>query len=194
MNARIRYIAIAVLHSISIQLTDASIIISGASAELVKETRAHCGPRETNAILANLPKWKRALTIIGTESISISCTPDSQCSLVILLASLHVKVGDPWPGLANSKSLELSTEIPYAWQTIAHPFDIALELTGLIPIIVWAVNYDHHWPTRTLALNLNASEIVVSLSPSHLQTALLHLDDFVDPLSSFNEWFQWLQR
>ena len=195
MNARIHSILRAIFHSISIQLTDASIIISGAGSELVKETRKEHDPRDTNLILAKLPKQLRALTMIGTDLISISFSPDEQCNLQLCLDSVYLKVGNPLPGVMNGKkdsTSALSAEIAYAWHTIVHPFDVVIELKGIIPLIIWGANYDHHWTTRTLGLDLSSTEIAISLSPNHLQTALLHLDDFVDPMSSFNKWYTWL--
>lgn len=182
-NARIRSIARALLKSIAIELEHASIIISGAGSEFVKETREQYNPRETNNILAKLPKQQRALTVVGVDEISIYCSNDAQCNLILCFAGLQVKVGSPVSGV-----MARASEMVYDWHTLAHPFDVALQLNGLIQLLVWALNYDHHWTKRTLGLEISASEVTISLSPSHLQTVLLHLDNFVDPLSSFNEW------
>lgn len=190
-NARLEAVVGFVLRSLSITLTDASIVISGAGTKVVKKLRELHGPRETNILLAKLPKQQRSLTIIGTDSITISCSPDVHCNLLICLVGVHIKVGDPIPGLVKTKPGHVS-EINYAWQTVTHSFDVFLELKGLMPILVWALNYDHDWPTRKLALNLTTSEIAICLSPEHLQTLLLHLDDYSDAMSPYNEWYMWL--
>lgn len=182
-NAHLRSIARAILKSIAIELEHASIIISGAGSEFVKETREQHDPRETNIILAKLPKHKRALTVVGVDEISIYCSNDAKCNLMICFAGLQVRVGSTVSGVMSSAS-----ELIYDWHTLAHPFDVVLQLNGLIHLLVWALNYDHHWTKRTLGLDISASEVAVSLSPIHLQTVLLHLDNFIDPLSSFNEW------
>eukprot|EP00581_Thalassiosira_minuscula_P006206 CAMPEP_0183745000 /NCGR_PEP_ID=MMETSP0737-20130205/66017_1 /TAXON_ID=385413 /ORGANISM="Thalassiosira miniscula, Strain CCMP1093" /LENGTH=427 /DNA_ID=CAMNT_0025980655 /DNA_START=235 /DNA_END=1515 /DNA_ORIENTATION=+ len=179
MNARIETLSRAILHSISIQLTDASIVISGAGSQHVKATRKQHDPRDSNLILANTPKTHRALTIFGADLISISFSPDDQCDLILCLNRVYVKVGDPLPAVTNQKNVFsniLTAEIMYAWHTIVHPFDVVTELKGIIPYIIWNVNYDHDWKTRTLGLNLSSTEVAISMSPNHLQTALLHLD------------------
>lgn len=190
-NDRLKFVVGFVLRSLSITLTDASIVISGAGTKIVKDIRNTQSPRETNAILAKLPKRQRSLTIIGTDSITISCSPDVNCNLLICLVGVHIKVGDPTPEDKNNNP-EYDGEIRYAWQMVTYSFDASLELKGLLPIIVWVLNYDHDWPTRKLELNLTTSAISISLSPEHLQTVLLHLDDYIDARSPYNEWYMWL--
>lgn len=190
-NSRIVSVFGFVLRSLSIILTDSSIVLSGAGTKVVKELRNQHGPRETNLMLAKLPKQQRSLTIIGTETITISCSPDVHCNLLLCLVGVHVKVGDPVPKMASGKPNDIGA-VKYAWQTVTHPFDMFLELKGLLPLFVWALNYDHDWPARKLALNLTTSDIAICLSPEHLQTLLLHLDDYIDAMNPYNEWYMWL--
>ncbi len=187
-NARFESVVGFLLRSYSITLTDASIVISGAGSKLMKELRKQHGPRESNILLAKLPKLQRALTIIGTDSITISCSPDVHCNLLICLVGVHIKVGNPVP----TDKPDYVSEIRYAWQTVTHPFDIFLEVKGLMPILVWALQYDHEWTSRKLELNLTTSEIAIYLSPEHVQTLILHLDDYADAMSPYNEWYTWL--
>jgi hypothetical protein len=163
-------------------------VISGAGSKLVKELRKQHGPRETNVLLAKLPKLHRALTIIGTDSITVSFSPDTHCNLLICLAGVHIKVGNP----IHTDKPEYVSDIRYAWQTVTDPFEVFLEVKGLMHILVWALNYDHEWTSRKLALNLTTSEIAICLSPEHVQTLILHLDEYADAMSPYNEWYTWL--
>jgi hypothetical protein len=196
MNDRIRSAAIVILHSISIVLKDASLIISGAGSQIVKETRKQHGSRETNLLLAKLPKNRRALTLIGSNVIAISFSPDVHCNLKLSFAGVHVKVGNPVGNASReAKNKEAcSREIAYAWHTITHPFDFVIEMKGIPFLLAWAINYDHGWNSRTLAVHYTASQIIVSLLPEEIQTVLLHLDDYTDPMSSYNEWYTWLNK
>jgi hypothetical protein len=184
------------LYSISIVFNDASLIISGAGSQVVQEIRNQHGPRETNLLLAKLPKQRRALTIIGANGIAISFSPDAHFNLLLCFVGIHIKVGNPLGNPlreANNKEA-FSRKIAYAWHTIVHPYDLVVELEGISSLLAWAVNYDHEWPSRTLALDCTASEIAISLSPEHIQTLLLHLDDYTDAMSSYNEWSTWLNK
>ena len=196
MNDRIRSAASVVLHSISIVLKDASLIISGAGSQVVKEARKRHGPRETNILLAKLPKTRRALTLIGTNVIAISFSPDDHCNLQLSLAGVHVKVGNPVGSAARETTEEEACfkEITYAWHTITEPFDFVLELKGVSFLLPFFVNYDHNWNSRPLAIHYTASEIVLSLLPEEIQTLLLHLDDWTDAMSSYNQWYIWLNK
>jgi hypothetical protein len=64
----------------------------------------------------------------------------------------------------------------------------------LIDILIWALNYDHHFDAKSIDLLITVSELAMSLSPNHLHTLLLHLDDFIDANSPFNEWYMYLHR
>ena len=196
MNARIQSAARGILHSISIVLKDASLIISGAGSQIVKDIRKQHGPRETNLLLAKLPKQRRALTVIGANGIAISFSPDVHFNLLLCFVGIHIKVGNPLRNTLRetNKKEACSRRITYAWHTIVHPYDLVLELKGISSLLAWAVNYDHEWTSRTLALDCTASEIVISLSPEHIQTLLLHLDDYTDAMSSYNEWYTWLNK
>jgi hypothetical protein len=87
---------------------------------------------------------------------------------------------------------EPQQNLQYDWHTIAHPFDLVTEVSGIVPIIVWLISYDHYWHSRLIHATLSSPEIAVSLSPEHIHTAFLHLDDYTDVNSACNEWFQWL--
>lgn len=191
-NALIHSIAEIVCHSLSIHLQNASVIISGASSDYVKETRQKYGARDANLMFAKMPKEKRALTVIGADVISISFSSDEECNGMLLFAGLQVKVGYPVSMRGGEKGGE--EDLTYAWHSIAHPFQLVAELKGVIPILTWALNYDHYFENRSIGLDLSASELAVSLSPSHLHTLLLHLDDFTDANSPYNEWFVWMQK
>ena len=188
LNARIQTILRAILHSISVELTSASIVISGAGSDFVRNVRKEHDTRDTNILLAKLPKQRRAMSIIGADTVTISVSPDRQSNLILCLVGAHIKVGNPLQFPASK------SEITYAWHTIVHPFDVAIALEGLLPLLTWAVNYDHYWTTRTLALDISMSEIAISLSPEHIQTLMLHLDDYTDTMSSYNEYYSWLSQ
>ena len=188
LNARIQTILRVILHSISIELTSASIVISGPGSDVVRNVRKEHDTRNTNILLAKLPKQRRALTIIAADTVTISVSPDRQCNLILCVVGAHIKVGNP---LQSSTS---KSEITYTWHTLVHPFDVALALEGLLSLLTWAVNYDHYWATRTLALDISMSEISISLSPEYMQTLMLHLDDYTDAMSSYNEYYCWLSR
>ena len=202
-NAIIYAVATIFCHSLSIHLSNVSVVVSGAGSTFVKETRDKCNMREANLTIAMLPRQKRALTIVAAETISISFSPDTQCNAVICCVGLHAKVGDPIPNATKRTETvaerddcrEDSTgDDSYTWHTIAHPFHLVAEVIGVLPFFVWAVNYDHVWQTRNLAVHLSVTEIAVTLSPEHLHTALLHLDDFTDINSPWKEWIDWLNN
>ena len=192
MNAWISWAAAKLLRFISLDLQNVSVIISGASAEVVKETRkVSSSPREANLTLAKLPRRQRSLTVVESDSISLSFSPDSNCNALLCFVGVHLKVGSPI--MADGSSMDNNDDVPYAWHTVAHPFHLVAEIKGVLPFIIYATNYDHDWQKRELGLNLSASEIAVSLSPEHLHTVLLHLDDYTDPLSPYNSWILWLK-
>jgi len=190
VNTWIHWATEKILHLISFELQHVSVIISGAGSEIVKKARKPHTPRESNLILAQLPKRRRALTVIGADAISLSFSPDAQCNALCCFVGLHVKVGDP----IVTDEADLEVDVPYAWHMVAHPFHLVAEVKGILPFIIWAVNYDHHWTSRALGLNLSSTEIAVSLSADHLHTVLLHLDDYTDPMSTYNEWIVWLKE
>ena len=189
MNAHLHFFARMLLPSILIELEHAFVTMSGADSVYVKEARKKNNKslRETNLDLATLPQHRRALTVVGADEISISFS-ESACNLSLCFSGLQVKIGSPIPDAMTATKRLNSSVVTYGWHTLVSPFDVVLELKGLLDLAVWAVNYDHHWATRTLGLHLSASVISVSLSPRHLHTLLLHLDDFIDPLSPYNKW------
>lgn len=190
-NAWISWATAKLLHLISFELQQVAIIISGAGADSVKRTRkSFSSPREANLAFARLPRRRRALTVVGSDSISLSFSPDAKCNALLCFVGLHVKVGTP----VVADELNSANDVPYAWHTVSHPFHLVAEVKGILPFFVWAINYDHYWPTRAIGLTLTSSEIAVSLSPDHLHTVLLHLDDYTDPMSSYNSWIMWLKE
>lgn len=194
INAWIRRVGAAVLHRISFELQRVSIVISGAGSERVREARKRCSPGEANLVLASLPRWQRALTVVAADAVSLSFGPDERCDAIFIFKGLHLKVGNPMHADRLMEGQRSSADVPYAWHTLAHPFDLALVVKGVIPFLVWSLNYDHRWQTRSLGASLATPEVAVNLSPDHLHTVLLHLDDYTDAASSYNEWFVWLKN
>lgn len=190
LNAWLTWGGEHLLRSISIEFQQVSVIISGVGSEIVKKARKPYSPREANLIFSRIPRRRRALTVVGADAISLSFSPDAQCNALFCFVGLHAKVGDPVASAAGSAA----DEIAYTWHTVAHPFHLVAEVKGILPFIIWAVNYDHYWNAKKLGLNLSSTEIAVSLSTDHLHTALLHLDDYTDPMSSYNEWIVWLKE
>ncbi|KAL7554677.1 hypothetical protein ACHAWF_018946 [Thalassiosira exigua] len=193
MNAWIRWAVQKVLHSISFKFQHASVAISGAGAEMVKRTREQCSSSEANMVFARLPRERRALTVVGADEISLTFSPDEQCNALFCFVGLHTKVGNPVV-VDSQFANDPDTDVAYAWHMVAHPFHLVTELKGVLPFVIWAVNYDHDWRRKSLGFCLSASEIAVSLSPDHLHTVFLHLDDYIDPLSPYNEWQLWLKN
>eukprot|EP00804_Cyclotella_cryptica_P012787 CCRYP_010547-RA/>CCRYP_010547-RA protein AED:0.05 eAED:0.05 QI:183/0.85/0.81/1/0.76/0.63/22/985/2990 len=196
-NAYARYITLALLQSLSLKVLNAAVVISGAGSDSVRATCKKYSPRRSNFEFAT--QKKRALTIGRADLLSLSFSPDSKCVGVLCCVGLSLKVGHPAETEDGSRPedafalLEPSNDdLPYEWHTIAHPFELVVELSGLVSIIIWAINYDHYWDTRSIGLTLSSSEVAVSLSPSHIHTALLHLDDYTDVNSPCNEWIRWL--
>lgn len=198
-NAYARSITLALLQSLSLEVINATIVISGVSSDYARATRKKCGPRRANFKFAT--QKRRALTIGSADLLTLCFSPDSKCVGVLCGVGLSLKVGHPpnvqIEGGAHSENsssvLEPSNyDLPFEWHTIIHPFELVAELSGIIPIVIWAINYDHYWETRSIGLTLSSSKVAVSLSPSHIHTALLHLDDYTDANSPSNEWIQWL--
>ncbi|KAL7543622.1 LOW QUALITY PROTEIN: hypothetical protein ACHAXR_013206 [Thalassiosira sp. AJA248-18] len=197
MNAWIHWGAERVLHMISFELEHASVMISGAGSEVVKQTRKSNTPRKANLAFARLPRRRRALTVVGADAISVSFSPDKQCNALFCFVGLNTQVGTPMnadQSDADAFTQGSAADVEYAWHTVAHPFHLIAEVKGVLSFLIWSVNYDHYWTTRTLGLNLSSTEIAVSLSPDHLHTVLLHLDDYTDPMSSYNEWIEWIKN
>jgi hypothetical protein len=121
-NSTMRSVCRAILHSITIKLDNASLVISGADADIVKEARENRTPMESNLILAKLPKSKRGLSIIGAQTIEIALSSDDECNLFLCCVGVHIKVGSPF----KTKDQEMIM----AWHNIAHPFDVVAELKG----------------------------------------------------------------
>ena len=201
-NVLITSIAEALCHSLSFRLSNASVIISGADSAYVKMIRKKFNPRRANIMLAKLPRRKRALTIIGADVISISFSPDVHCNLLFYFLNVYVKVGNPIPRAkyqtrasgASSCRETLDSDVQYAWHSIAHPFHLVAEIIGVVPFLTWILNYDHYWETRSIGVNISTTEVNVTLTPEHLHTVFLHLDDYTDPMSPLNEWLAWLNK
>ena len=62
----------------------------------------------------------------------------------------------------------------------------------MIDILIWALNYDHHFDVKSIDLLITASEVALSLSPNHLHTLLIHLEDWLDGNSPFCQWYMFL--
>jgi hypothetical protein len=121
-HTTMRKVCRMLLHSISINLQNASLVLSGADADFVKATRDKYPPTEANLILAKLPKAKRGLSIIGAETIEIALSSDEECNLFLCCAGVQIKVGSPYKTKGG--------ETLMAWHFIAHPFDVVAELKG----------------------------------------------------------------
>lgn len=197
-NAVLKIVACVILQSFTLQAHNAAIILSGANSKFVKEIRKKYGSRRSNFECASLPFSERALTVGRADCMSLYFSPDSACIGVLYFAGTSLKVGHSTIERKGKHDLdgrpvsELEENLQYDWHTIAHPFDLVTKVGGIIPIIIWAVSYDHHWNTRLIRATLTSSEITVSLSPEHIHTAFLHLDDYTDVNSAGNEWIQWL--
>lgn len=187
LNSWISTLTRIILQSVSCYIDSASVIISGAGSVVEKETRQRFPPDEANLHLAQLRKEQRSLTMIGASMIKISFSSDTMCNILICFGDLQVKVGNP--RVSNNDSGR------WAWYTIVQPFDAVAELKGVIPFVVYCLNYDHYWEERVLGLDLSvSSEIFLTLSPTNLHTLFLHLDDYTDTNSPFNQWYEWLKR
>ena len=173
INSFISSISLILLQSFTLQVFNAAIIISGAGSEYVKETRKKYGPRHSNYEFAILPQNKRSLTIGNAEMLSLHFSPDLDCIGVLCLVGTTLKVGHPTSEHNNGdisesvvSELEATKSVAkYDWHTVVHPFDIVTEVNGIIPIVIWAINYDHYWDTRLIDVTLSSSEMAVSLSP-----------------------------
>lgn len=199
-NAWISCLSRILLQSVSVYIDSASVIISGAGSDIVKETRQRFAPNEANLHLAQLRKEQRALTMISTNLIKISFSPDTMCNLLICFGGLQVKIGNPHEkrkrkSSVPNKETSRSSVFRWKWYTIVHPFDAVAELKGVLPFIVYSMNYDHYWEDRVLGLDLSVSSTLsLTISPKNLHTLFLHLDDYTDTNSSFNQWFEWLKQ
>jgi hypothetical protein len=183
------------LQSISICIDSASVIISGAGADVVKEIRRkYPDPEEANFQLAKLDKEQRALTMIGASMIKMSFSSDALCNLLVCFNGLQIKVGNPLVQRRINKQIPRNVG-RWEWFTVVQPFDVVAELKGIIPFVVYSMNYDHYWEERVLELDISVSKAIsVTLLPSHLHTIFLHLDDYTDINSPFNQWFEWLKK
>jgi hypothetical protein len=183
------------LQSISICIDSASVIISGAGSDVVKETRRkYPDPEEANFQLAKLDKEQRALTMIGASMIKMSFSSDALCNLLVCFNELQIKVGNPLVQRRINKQIPRNGG-SWEWFTVVQPFDVVAELKGIIPFVVYSMNYDPYWEERVLGLDVSVSKAIsVALLPSHLHTIFLHLDDYTDINSPFNQWFEWLKK
>lgn len=197
-NSWISLIARIFLQSLSFYIDSASVIISGAGSDVVKKIRQRFPLKEANFHLAKLHKEQRALTIIGTSMMKMSFSSDPQCNLLIYFSGLEIKVGNP--RLQKRRSSVSSTDssrrdlLHWQWYSVVPPFDAVAELKGVISFVVYSLSYDHYWEERVLGLDLSiSSEVSLTLSPNHLHTLFLHLDDYTDLNSPYNQWLEWLK-
>jgi len=191
VNEWIKFFAEILCHFITLDLVNASVVISGAGSDYVNNVRKKYSPREANLKLAKLPKRKRALTVIGADLISLSFSPDSQCKLLGCLVGAYLKVGNP---LSLATGSTAATDLRYIWHHVISPFQCIVEFKGVIPFLVFSLSYDHYWETRSFELNLSLSEKNLNLSPKHIHTVFLHLDDYTDISSPVVQWLEWLRR
>lgn len=192
MNEWIKFFARILCHILTLDLVNASVIISGAGSDYVNKVRKKHSPREANLMLAKLPKRKRALTVIGADMISFSFSHDSECNLLGCLVGVYVKVGNPLNS-ASGPMVDAIDNTRYVWHDIVNPFQCLLEFKGVIPFLVFSLSYDHNWVTRALELNLSISEKNLSISPKHIHTVFLHLDDYTDISSPLVQWLEWMR-
>ncbi len=191
VNEWIKFFARILCHIMTLDLVNASVIISGAGSDYVSKVRKKYSPREANLMLAKLPKRKRALTVIGADMISFSFSHDSECNLLGCLVGAYLKVGNPLNSVSDS--MVDATDLRYVWHDVVNPFQCILEFKGVLPFLVFSLNYDHNWVTRALELNLSISEKNLSISPKHIHTVFLHLDDYTDISSPLVQWLEWMR-
>lgn len=196
VNEWISWGADIALRSVLFEIRKLTVTISGVDSKTFKEAHKTLSPNEANVMFARLPRHRRALTVFGADVISLSFSPCDQCNALLCFVGLHTKVG--MPALfdqpeGDAVTPPVSIDLEYAWHMITHLRDLAVEVKGTKDIITWASNYDHYWHTKRLDLIMSTTELEVSLSPDHLHTALLHLDDYAGATSPFNEWYEWLK-
>ena len=121
-NSTLKKVFRMIFHSLSIQLTNSALVISGADGVTVKKTRENRDPMEANLILAKVPKSKRGLSIIGAEKIEIGLSSDDHCNLYLCCAGVEVKSGSPYKTKDGMMTID--------WHSIAHPFDVVVEFKG----------------------------------------------------------------
>jgi hypothetical protein len=222
MNFLLKSILRRVLSSVEVECADVSLTIAGADASTVKETREinAVEPYQANVAFSCLGWHQRAVTVLSIESVFVSFQgPD--CTLKVGVGGISMQVGMPVKQ-KNSSGGSLSSPSPpgrrgasnipniidaygarggekknrrRTWYTIIpSDNDVAVDITGVLPILVWALNYDHFWQKRKLGIHVRMSNLSLRLEYLPLYTALVHLDDFTDLDSSHGEWATWLRR
>ena len=222
MNFLLKSILRRVLSSVEIECADISLAIAGADAPTVKNARKTNAvePYRANLALSCLGWHQRAVTVLSIESVFVSFQgPD--CTLKVGIGGISMQVGMPaqrkkssdvGPSPHSSPGRRGASNIPNThntggtkagerrkrrrtWYTIIpSDNDVIIDVTGVLPILVWALNYDHFWQKRKLGINVRMSNLSLRLECMPLYTALVHLDDFADPDSSHGEWAAWLRR
>lgn len=193
-NSWISFFVERLCHHITLDLINASVIISGAGSDYVKKTREKYPPRQANLELAKLPKHRRAVTVFGSDRISLSFSPDSQCNLLGCFVGAYLKVGNPLSLTALMSNSTNPTDSQYSWHQIVDPFQCVAEFKGVIPFLIYSLSYDQYWETRSLELDLLVSEKNLNLSPTHIHTVLLHLETYADFSCPLYQWLEWLRR
>ena len=191
MNAWIKFFVEILCHIITLDLVNASIVISGAGSDYVNNVRQKYPPREANLKLAKLPKHKRAVTVLGSDLISLSFSPDSQCNLLVCCVGAYLKVGNPLGSASGSMEV---TDLQYTWHHVVDPMQCVVEFKGVIPFLVFSLSYDHHWETRSLNLDMSVLKKNLNLSPKHIHTVFLHLETYTDISCPLLQWLEWLRR
>ena len=219
MNFLLKSILRRVLSSVEVECAEISLTISGADAPTVKNARNSDAvePYRANVALSRLGWHQRALTVLSIESVFVSFQGPN-CTLKVAIGGISMQVGMPPKRKHSSNGGPSPPSSPgrrdvsntlttfgagvgqkrnrrRTWYTlIPSDNDIAVNISGVLPILVWALNYDHHWQKRKLGINVVMSKISFRLESLPLFTALVHLDDFADPDSSHGEWATWLRR
>ena len=222
MNFLLKSILRRVLSSVEVDCADISLVIAGADAPTVRNARKANAvePYRANLALSCLGWHQRAVTVVSIGTVFVSFQgPD--CTLKVGIGGISMQVGMPTkkrsvsdggtspsssPGLRGASNIANARDADgvkagerrnrrRAWYTIISPDNgTDVDVTGVLPILVWALNYDHFWQKRKLGINVRMSNISLRLEFIPLCTALIHLDDFVDPDSSHGEWAAWLRR
>lgn len=219
MNFLLKSILRRVLSSVEVECADISLTIAGADAPTVKNARKtnEVEPYRANLFLSRLGWHQRAVTVLSIESVFVSFQ-GPECTLKVGIGGISMQVGMPaqrkilsdvGPSPPSSPGRRGVSNIPNTggtkagerrkrrrtWYTIIpSDNDIVADVTGVLPILVWALNYDHFWQKRMIGINVRMSNLSLRLESTALYTALVHLDDFADPDSSHGEWATWLRR
>lgn len=209
MNLLLQLVLRRVLSSIEVDCTNISLTIAGGDGQTVQNSRKEHAvePFRANVALSKMGWHQRALTFLSVQKVFVSFEgPD--CHLNASVSGILMQVGLPAnrkasvgskssttsPGRkTNANDIEKSRR--RTWYTVMPSNnDIKVEASGVLSVLVWALNYDHRWEKRKLGIDLTISNMSLCVEPLPLFSALVHLDDFTDPNSSHGEWAAWLRK